>query len=154
MVEIGPSNTLLKMMKQTRQRRFAAGDQVLDVSRQFLGPQDGLEDIYYRHGGVVEEAREERGKEGEDGEDGEDSKACSREEEPPTQKTQDVRAVLASPPRPSAPPPASWEAESELADARVPASALVLGIVASKLKKSVEQVSLKQTLNGLAGGEF
>lgn len=130
-IEVGPSPILTNMMKRTTEAKFANSDQARNINRQILAPQKDTAEIYYKHE-AVEEAQESEPKASAD-----------------VQPCKDTAAKLQQP-QPAFTTPVS--AALEIGDADVPVSAILLSILAPKLKKSPESILMTGTISHLAGG--
>ncbi|POR32439.1 Uncharacterized protein TPAR_07356 [Tolypocladium paradoxum] len=149
-VEVGPSNTLTNMMKRTWDQKFAAKDESQTIRRRFLGPQDGLAEIYYQTGAPVETKTDE---------------APTRPSRPISagpQVSQEASAQISSEdlapslqPQPTKHPTQlgpSGVLAAVLQDIPVPTPTIVKSIVAAKLKRSPDDVKLDKSINKLVAG--
>jgi len=125
-IEVGPSPILTNMMKRTAEAKFADSDQARNINRQILAPQKNTAEIYYKHE-AVEEAQESEPKASAD-----------------VQPCEDTAAKLQQP-QPVFTTPAS--AAVEIGDADVPVSAILLSILAPKLKKNPESIHMTGTIS-------
>ncbi|KAH7173137.1 uncharacterized protein B0J16DRAFT_275283 [Fusarium flagelliforme] len=130
-IEVGPSPILTNMMKRTTEAKFADSDQARNINRQILAPQKDTAEIYYKHE-AVEEAQESEPMASADVQPCEDTAA----------KLQRPQPVSTTPAR----------AAVEIGDADVPVSAILLSILAPKLKKNPESIQMTGTISHLAGG--
>jgi fatty acid synthase subunit alpha len=135
-VEVGPSNVLTNMMKRTWSADFKEQDESLGVQRRILGPQSDQDEIYYRE--LPEENVDEQ-----------PSLADTRVILP----TGSVKPDAQPPPIPSSTASAKQPLES-VKDVEMPTSAIVLAIVAGKLKKGSQDISLSASISSLAAGKL
>ncbi|KAK1590719.1 uncharacterized protein LY79DRAFT_686575 [Colletotrichum navitas] len=139
-VEVGPKNTLTNMMKKTWNQRYIVSDEVKGLRRKILGLEEDLPEIYYQS--VVDE---------EETLDEDDKNTPIGSAERPPQKSQyetppihPLRDSDAEENRPMTQVP-------RLEDIPLPVSAVVLAIIATKLKKSSDQIETTKSINQLAG---
>ncbi|GKU08871.1 unnamed protein product [Fusarium langsethiae] len=121
------------MMKRTTEAKFANSDQARSINRQLLAPQKDNAEIYYKHEAVEEAEASE-------------TKDSSKAEVQPRQET----AAKTQQPTPVSRAPTS--AVEEIGDADVPVSAILLSILAPKLKKDPESIPMTGTISHLVGG--
>lgn len=122
------------MMKRTLDQQYAASDNAHGIHRQILGPQGDLDEIYYQTGSTA------------DAEENVSSIANSLD----PQKLPVSQPALPSPPIPDA---MSDKPLEELPDVEVAISAILLSILAPKLRKSPTDIQLDKTINNLVGGK-
>ena len=136
LIEIGPSNTLIQMAKHTINNTYQARDTALSVQRQLLCCQKHKNEIYY-HVEPVEE-----------------------EQDPSPHIVLDTPLPpIAAPACPSTAALETAVSSSDMTAALVPdspppVSDIVRTIVAEKLKKSTDQLSLNSTIKILAAGVY
>ncbi|CAE7033448.1 hypothetical protein P3342_007079 [Pyrenophora teres f. teres] len=133
-VEVGPSNVLTNMMKRTWSADFKEKDEAQGVQRRILGPQSDQDEIYYRE--LPEESIDEH-----------PSIADIQARLPTGSVKPDAQPV----PIPTSTASAKQPLES-VKDAETPTSAIVLAIVAGKLKKGSQDISLSASISSLAAG--
>jgi fatty acid synthase subunit alpha len=138
-VEIGPSNTLTGLAKQTIQTKYQDHDTALSIKRQLLSIKQTESDIYYANG---------------------DSAEVPKQAPPKTEATPTAQAPVPAPATPS-PQPSTSSAGPSVAGAKsiataedipVKAEDIVVTIIAQKLKKSTKDVSLSSNIKALVGG--
>lgn len=135
-MEVGPSNVLTNMMKRTWSADFKEQDESQGIQRRILGPQNDQDEIYYR------ELPEE-----------------SVDEQPSPADTQ-ARLPTESVKPESQPVPILSNTASEkqpigsVPDVETPTSAILLAIVAAKLKKGSQDIPLSASISSLAAGKF
>ncbi|GKU11809.1 unnamed protein product, partial [Fusarium langsethiae] len=121
------------MMKRTTEAKFAKSDQARNINRQILAPQKDTAEIYYKHE-AVEEAQ---------------ASAPTDSSNADIQPREDSAAKIQQP-LPVSRAPAI--AAQEIDDADVPVSAILLSILAPKLKKDPESIPMTGTISHLVGG--
>lgn len=132
-IEVGPSPILTNMMKRTTEAKFANSDQARNINRQILAPQKDTAEIYYKHE-AVEQTQASAPTDS--------SKADIQPREDSTAKIQQPLPVSRAP----------AIAAQEIDDADVPVSAILLSILAPKLKKDPESIPMTGTISHLVGG--
>ncbi|KAF2125966.1 fatty acid synthase subunit alpha reductase [Dothidotthia symphoricarpi CBS 119687] len=133
-VEVGPSNVLTNMMKRTWSAGFKEQDESQGVQRRILGPQSDQDEIYYRE--LPEESVHEQ------------PSPVDTQARPPTEPVKpDAQPV----PIPTSTSSAKQPLES-VEDVETPTSAIVLAIVAGKLKRDRQDVPLNASVSSLAAG--
>ncbi|RGP68527.1 fatty acid synthase subunit alpha reductase [Fusarium sporotrichioides] len=121
------------MMKRTTEAKFAKSDQARNINRQILAPQKDTAEIYYKHE-AVEEAQ---------------ASAPTESSDAGIQPREDSAAKIQQPlPVSRAPVIAAQEIDDE----DVPVSAILLSILAPKLKKDPESIPMTGTISHLVGG--
>lgn len=132
-VEIGPSNTLTGLAKQTIELKYRDHDTALSIQRRLLNLKTSENDIYYT---TVESA--------------DTSKQVSTAQDP-------MPEPAATPPEPSTSLPdqsgPSSKVIATVEDVPVKVEDIVLTIIAQKLKKSIGDISLSSTIKTLVGGK-
>lgn len=138
LVEIGPSNTLTGLAKQTIQTKYRDHDTALSIQRQLLNLKTSENDIYYT---AVE------------------SEEIPKQEPPKADTIPKAQAQLTKPatsPKPSTSLPeqsgAGFKSIATAEDVPVKAEDIVLTIIAQKLKKSIGDISLSSNIKALVGG--
>ncbi|KAE8554461.1 hypothetical protein EYB25_003000 [Talaromyces marneffei] len=139
LVEIGPSNTLTGLAKQTIETKYRDHDTALSIQRQLLNLKTTENDIYYANAEVAEIPKQ----------------APSKPDTKPAASAPVPETATASP-QPSTPSPTpSGAGTTSLAtseDVPVKAEDIVLTIIAQKLKKSISDISMSSTIKSLVGG--
>ncbi|KAH9238140.1 hypothetical protein K456DRAFT_1828773 [Colletotrichum gloeosporioides 23] len=137
-VEVGPANILTNMMKRTWNGRYTISDDVQGLRRRILGPDSDLPEIYYQSH-VEETSSEERT---------ENSPVASTQTPLQSDENEFGSTEPASPSivddkhEPIAP-------VMDLEEASVPVSAVLLAIIATKLKKAPKDIDTTKSINQL-----
>lgn len=139
LVEIGPSNTLSGLAKQTIETKYRDHDTALSINRQLLNIKTSENDIYYTTS---------------------DSTETPERESPEIDTLPTAQAPLPEPATTSSkrsmPLPGQGGPGVKLIATTegVPAKAedIILTIIAQKLKKSIKDISLSSTIKTLVGG--
>ncbi|KAM5350426.1 hypothetical protein ACJ41O_006931 [Fusarium nematophilum] len=140
-IEVGPSNILTNMMKRTVDGQFAARDQARNIDRRILGPQKDLSEIYYQSEAIEEAAvPESKGS----------SNVQMQSHEAPAPAPDASPNAGAPQPLPEA--RGTGGPVEEIPDTDVPVSAIVLSILAPKLKKDTKAIPMTGTISNLVGG--
>ncbi|KFY47176.1 hypothetical protein V494_00120 [Pseudogymnoascus sp. VKM F-4513 (FW-928)] len=139
LVEIGPSNTLSGLAKQTIGTKYGDHDTALSIQRQLLNIKTNENDIYYRTAESLEILTEEPPK---------------IDKIPAAQAPLPETAAIA--PEQSISLPAQSRPGLKLiataGDVAVKAEDILLTIIGQKLKKSIKDISLDTTIKSLVGG--
>lgn len=138
-VEIGPSNTLTGLAKQTIETKYKDHDTALSIQRQLLNLKTSENDIYYANA---------------------ESAEIPKQAPPKTDTTPAAQAPAPAPtatsPQPSPPSTGSSGAGAKsiasAGDVPVKAEDIVLTVIAQKLKKSIGDISLSSNIKALVGG--
>jgi fatty acid synthase subunit alpha len=138
-VEIGPSNTLTGLAKQTIETKYKDHDTALSIQRQLLNLKTSENDIYYANA---------------------ESAEIPNQAPPKTDTTPAAQAPAPGPaatsPQPSPPSTGSSGAGAKsiasAEDVPVKAEDIVLTVIAQKLKKSIGDISLSSNIKALVGG--
>lgn len=138
-VEIGPSNTLTGLAKQTIETKYKDHDTALSIQRQLLNLKTSENDIYYANAETAE---------------------IPKQAPPKVDTTPTAQAPAPTPatpaPQPSAPSTGSTVAGSKsiasAEDVPVKAEDIILTVIAQKLKKSTADISLSSNIKALVGG--
>jgi fatty acid synthase subunit alpha len=141
-VEIGPSATLLGMMKKTIQSQFKTHDYASSVQRQLLSSEKDVKDIYFEHEPVSPELIPA-------------PKAGPLAAEPSSSPASDStpKETTASQPAPAATPAAAPAAIAAVEDAPLKARDVVVAIISRALKIPVSDVSDAKSIKALSGGK-
>ncbi|KAK9235159.1 3-oxoacyl-synthase [Lipomyces kononenkoae] len=131
-VEIGPSNTLTGLAKQTIQTKYQDHDTALSIRRQLLSIKQTESDIYYANGVAVEVPKQ----------------APAKTDAKPTAPAPSPEPAAAAP----APSGAGARSIATAEDVPVKSEDIVLTIIAQKLKKSTKDISLSSNIKALVGG--
>ncbi|KAK2006392.1 hypothetical protein LZ32DRAFT_669485 [Colletotrichum eremochloae] len=137
-VEVGPKNILTNMMKTAWKHRYVDSDDVKGLRRQILGPEEDLPEIYYQPVLENEETL---------GEDNKNADIGSAER--PPQKDQHELPQTPAVTDLDAGENRSATQASTLEDIPLPVSAVVIAIIATKLKKSPDQIETTKSINQL-----
>jgi len=129
LIELGPSPTLTGMATRTLKAKYEASDDSLTVKRTILCHAKNVKEIYYQFEDEVEEAAPE----------------------PTSAQAAPVAAVAASAAPVVAAPPAGGAASID--DVPLKALDILTVIVAQKLKKRVDEISLSKSIKDLVGGK-
>ncbi|CCF58716.1 hypothetical protein KAFR_0F01200 [Kazachstania africana CBS 2517] len=132
-VEIGPSPTLAGMAQRTLKNKYESYDAALSLQRQVLCYGKDAKEIYYTAEPALQEAKTE------------EPAATTHAATTPAPVAAPVAAPIAAP-APAGP-------VAEISDAPVTASLLLHVLVAQKLKKPLESVSMSKTIKDLVGGK-
>jgi fatty acid synthase subunit alpha len=132
-IEVGPSPTLAGMASRTIKAKYESYDAALSLQRQVLCYSKDAKDIYY-----LEDAAEA-------------APAPASVDAPAAPAAAPVAAAPAVAPATSSAPPVT--ASAAIPDEPVKAALIVHVLVAQKLKKSLEAVSLSKTIKDLVGGK-
>ncbi|GJC89906.1 fatty acid synthase apf5 [Colletotrichum liriopes] len=139
-VEVGPTNILTDMMKKTWSREYKEADDARGVRREILGPKNDSAKIYYEH--TVEEAH--------------DTETPIPVVDETTMQSLDTSTAASTTPAPDPEVQGlssnASETILEVPDTQVPVSAIVMGIIAHKLKKRPSSIASDKTINSLVGG--
>lgn len=130
LVEIGPSDTLTVMAKRTIKSQYAAKDAALSTTRQLLSGDSDLAEIYYEVDPQPEAA------------------PISKESSAPPPPYTPAPEHPSEAARPS---PAATSSQKK-PDVPVSALEILVGIVAQKLKKSIDEISTSSTIKSLVSG--
>ncbi|CCE64391.1 hypothetical protein TPHA_0H01860 [Tetrapisispora phaffii CBS 4417] len=128
-VEIGPSPTLAGMAQRTIKSKYESYDSALSLQRQVLCYGKDANEIYY-----TPEIQE-------------------TEEPEPTTTAPTVAAPVANAPAVSAPAPTSSAPAAALSEEPVKAALVLNVLVAHKLKKPLDGISMSKTIKDLVGGK-
>ncbi|KAF4333513.1 fatty acid synthase subunit alpha reductase [Fusarium beomiforme] len=131
-VEVGPSPILTNMMKRTFDASFANSDEARNINRQFLAPQTNNSEIYYQYN-VTEES------------DQVEPVNTLNIETQPKNTTQEVQKPLTV-------PNVSYSQVEKISDVNVPVSAILVSLLALKLKKKQKSIPMTGTISNLVGG--
>jgi fatty acid synthase subunit alpha, fungi type len=128
LIEIGPSDTLTVMAKRTIKSQYAAKDATLSTKRQILSADSDLAEIYYEV-----------------------------DPEPPSGKDEDIPPpayTASAPEQPRSPPKPSRTngASQKKPDAPVSTLEIILTVMAQKLKKTSDEISVSSTIKSLVSG--
>lgn len=147
-VEIGPSPTLSGMAQRTMKNKYESYDAALSLHRQVLCYAKDAREISYTPDPAELEAKEKAITEG------------SSDSPAPVSDAGSAPAPAASAPASSAPAPAPAPAApaptgpvAELPDEPVKAGLLLRVLVAHKLKKPMDSISMSKTIKDLVGGK-
>lgn len=136
LIEVGPGSKLVNMAKRTIDSKYKESDLVSGIRRNFLTPVINFNEIYYHEDQVDCEP------------DPTSSKTLA---DSPTEMAVDARPALAA----VVPPAPRMHHEAQmLPDAPITAAEVVKAVVASALRKSTDEVSMGDTIRGLAAGLF
>lgn len=129
LIEIGPSPTLAGMAQRTLKTKYEGYDQALGMQRQVLAYSKEGKEIYYNvDPPLVEEAA-------------------------PAESAPAAAAPAAAPAPVAAPAAAPSGPAAQIADEPVKALDIVHTVVAQKLKKTLEEVSVSKAIKDLVGGK-
>lgn len=139
LIEIGPSNTLTGLAKQTIETKYRDHDTALSIQRQLLNLKTRENEIYFTTAESAETPKQK----------------------PP--KTDTIPIPQARSPEPATKSPkqsvslpghsgASFKSIATAEDVPVGVEDIVLTIIAQKLKKSIRDISLSSTIKTLVGG--
>ena len=132
LIEIGPSPTLAGMAQRTLKSKYESYDQALGMQRQVLAYSKEGKEIYYNV----------------------DPPPPVEEEVAPASSSAPAPAAVATPAAEAAPAPAaSAGPAAQIPDEPVKAVEIVHTVVAQKLKKTLEEVSVSKAIKDLVGGK-
>ncbi|VTT58067.1 unnamed protein product [Fusarium fujikuroi] len=131
-IEIGPSPILTNMMKRTIASRFSNSDQAFNINRHLMSPDNGNPDIYYKYEPTEEPDLPELGSQ---------SNTVKVSGSPAWEVQRPVTASHI----PSGP-------VDEIEDTKVPVSAILISLLAPKLKKDPRAIPMTGTISNLVGG--
>ena len=133
LIEIGPSPTLAGMAQRTLKAKYESYDQALGMQRQVLAYSKEGKEIYYNV----------------------DPPPPVEEEVAPASSSAPTPAAAAATPAPAAAPApaASAGPAAQIPDEPVKAVEIVHTVVAQKLKKTLEEVSVSKAIKDLVGGK-
>ncbi|KZL82748.1 fatty acid synthase subunit alpha reductase [Colletotrichum incanum] len=140
-VEIGPKGILTNMMKTSWHQRHAISDDVQGFRRRILGSDGDLPEIYYQPPLEEETAPDEKN-ENSTAESAERSRQRAQYEIPPTNLVTNLDAEDTEPEMPA----------MNLEDVSLPVSAVILAIMAMKLKKAPSHIDTTKSINQLVMG--
>ena len=140
LIEIGPAETLLGMIKKTLAAKYQVHDAALAIEREIWSHKKNAREIYYE---------------------------SSDAEVAPAQTAKEASTPAAQPSQPTTPgtPPKATEsttpqptpvrqASSNIEDKTIAAIDIIVALIAHKLKKSLHDIDLSQTIKKLVGGEY
>lgn len=138
-VEIGPSNTLTGLTKQTIETKYKDHDTALSIQRQLLNLKTSESDIYYVNA---------------------ESAEIPKPAPPKADSTPAAQAPVPTPAttttQPSTPSTGSSGATAKsiasAEDVPVKSEDIILTVIAQKLKKSIADISLSSNIKALVGG--
>jgi fatty acid synthase subunit alpha len=134
LIEIGPSDTLTVMAKRTLKSQYASKDEALSIRRQLLSGDADLAEIYYEVAPQAEVVP---------------SGSTEDNASPPPYSS----SVPDSPSEaPTVAPTYSSSVSQKKPDTPITALEIILGIVAQKLKKTTEEISVSSTIKSLVSG--
>lgn len=139
-VEIGPSPTLVGMMRKTIQAKFKTSDLAAGLQRQMLWPEKDAKDVYYEHDPVITAPKESPPM---------SEKASPNS--PPSATEVNLPAAHIINPKPE-PPVGSTLAP--VTDRQPVASEVLLVLLAKGLKVSTEQIVVSKSIKVLTGGKL
>ncbi|OJI87761.1 hypothetical protein ABZX51_009562 [Aspergillus tubingensis] len=138
LIEIGPAETLLGMIKKTLAAKYQVHDAALAIEREIWSHKKNAREIYYE---------------------------SSDAEVAPAQTAKEASTPAAQPSQPTTPvtPPKATEsttpqptpvqqASSNIEDKTIAAIDIIVALIAHKLKKSLHDIDLSQTIKKLVGG--
>lgn len=136
-MEVGPSDVLSTMMKRTWEAQYSTSDSAKAVNRRIIGPKRDIAEIYYRA-----------------------DPEASVETSPITaaadmQKETVITSVNGSDQaaKISQAPPLTVLL-GDLPDTHVPAAAILLAIIGTKLKRHPSEINIESTISSLVGGKM
>ena len=135
LVEIGPAETLLGMIKKTLGAKYQVHDAALAVQREIWSHKKNAREIYYE-GGDAEAAPAQTGKD-------------TATPAPPTPAATPKAAEPIAAPQPAP----VRQAASSIDDKPIAALDIIVALIAHKLKKSLHDIDLSQTIKKLVGGK-
>lgn len=139
-VEIGPSNTLTGLAKQTIETKYKDHDTALSIQRQLLNLKTSENDIYYANAETAEVPKQ----------------ATPKADTTPAAQAPAPTPATTTAPQPSAPSTGSSGAGAQsiasAEDVPVKAEDIILTVIAQKLKKSTADISLSSNIKALVGG--
>ncbi|PCH04717.1 Thiolase-like, subgroup [Penicillium occitanis (nom. inval.)] len=138
-VEIGPSNTLTGLAKQTIETKYKDHDTALSIQRQLLNLRTSENEIYYANAETAE---------------------IPKQAPPKADTTPTAQAPAPTPATPASQPSAPSTGSSgggsksiaSAEDVPVKAEDIILTVIAQKLKKSTADISLSSNIKALVGG--
>ncbi|RFU28633.1 hypothetical protein B7463_g7708, partial [Scytalidium lignicola] len=127
-IEIGPSNTLLNMVKRTLVLKYKTHDAVYSMRRQLLSYTKDAKTIYFEEDSTEEES-------------------VVTAEKPPVESQPPPLIIASASP---APPPAAGSLQ--VTDCAVTAVEIIKTLISHSLKRPVDQVAGSSSIKSLAGG--
>ncbi|PGH20062.1 hypothetical protein AJ80_03712 [Polytolypa hystricis UAMH7299] len=151
-IEVGPSDTLVGMIKKTLARQYKDRDAARYMTRKLLYYSKNSRELQYELDAVPKPARA-IGRMGHDRpRRTQKGSAKANEAKPAAAKTAAAAATpAAASPKPAA-PTAKAPSARNVSDAPISAKDVVVTIIAQKLKKSYGEIPAKKTIKQLAGG--
>lgn len=140
-VEIGPSNTLSGLAKQTIATKYQDHDTALSIERQLLSVKTTEDEIYYKNAQTAEIPTQE---------------AAKADTAPAAQAPVLKLAVLSSELAAVSAGQivSAFKLSGATEDVPVKAEDIILTIIAQKLKKSIKDISVDSTIKALVGGMY
>ncbi|GKZ23758.1 hypothetical protein AbraIFM66951_000588 [Aspergillus brasiliensis] len=139
LVEIGPAETLLGMIKKTLAAKYQVHDAALAIQREIWSHKKNAREIYYETSDA-EVAPSQTGKE--------TSLPAAQPSQPATPITAPNVAEQTATPQPVP----VRQASSNIEDRPIAALDIIVALIAQKLKKSLQDIDLSQTIKKLVGG--
>lgn len=141
-VEVGPSNVLTNMIRRTWDKKYEARDLSRNLKRSFLGPQGGLEELYYQTSPSTE--------------DGEEIQANGAKPSQPTDQGLHHQSPSSSShdnvTLTELPQSAPSTAPTVVSDTPVLASSILQTLIATKLQTGSTNIATDKSISGLVGG--
>ncbi|PYH65948.1 fatty acid synthase subunit alpha [Aspergillus vadensis CBS 113365] len=138
LIEIGPAETLLGMIKKTLAAKYQVHDAALAIEREIWSHKKNAREIYYESGDA-EVAPAQTGKEA--------SIPAAHPSQPTTPVTPPKAAETTTPQ-----PAPVRQASPNIEDKPIAAIDIIVALIAHKLKKSLQDIDLSQTIKKLVGG--
>lgn len=139
LIEIGPAETLLGMIKKTLAAKYQVHDAALAIERDIWSHKKNAREIYY------ESSEDELAP-------AQTSKESSTPAAHPSQPTTPVTPPKAADTTTPQPAPVR-QASSNIEDKTIAAIDIIIALIAHKLKKPLQDIDLSQTIKKLVGGE-
>ncbi|RAH54471.1 fatty acid synthase subunit alpha [Aspergillus piperis CBS 112811] len=138
LIEIGPAETLLGMIKKTLAAKYQVHDAALAIERDIWSHKKNAREIYY------ESSEDELAP-------AQTSKESSTPAAHPSQPTTPVTPPKAADTTTPQPAPVR-QASSNIEDKTIAAIDIIIALIAHKLKKPLQDIDLSQTIKKLVGG--
>ncbi|PWY68836.1 fatty acid synthase subunit alpha [Aspergillus eucalypticola CBS 122712] len=138
LIEIGPAETLLGMIKKTLAAKYQVHDAALAIQRDIWSHKKNAREIYYETNDA-EVAPAQAGKE---------ASTPAAQPSQPTAPVTPPKATETTTPQPTA----VRQASSNIEDKTIAAIDIIVALIAHKLKKSLHDIDLSQTIKKLVGG--
>lgn len=139
LVEIGPAETLLGMIKKTLGAKYQVHDAALAIQREIWSHKKNAREIYYELNDA-EIVPTQTGKE---------ASTPAAQPSQPTPITLPEAAETATPK-----PVPVRQSPSSIEDTPIAALDIIVALIAHKLKKPLQDIDLSQTIKKLVGGEL